>query len=85
MPKPVLSFPTARALPTRCAAGIVFVPALAAAINAEIARANRTTAAGPPTTLSPLDTDTVLEEWRRRRRELPPAPHAPAPHAKEKH
>ena len=43
-----------------------------AAINAEIARANRTTAAGPPTTLSPLDTDTVLEEWRRRRREHAP-------------
>ena len=52
-----------------------------AAINAEIARANRTTAAGPPTTLSPLDTNTVLEEWRRRRA---PSPHAPARHAKEK-
>ena len=52
-----------------------------AAINAEIARANRTTAAGPPTTLSPLDTDTVLEEWRRRRQ---PSPKAPAPHAREK-
>jgi hypothetical protein len=50
-----------------------------AAINAEIARANRTTAAGPPTTLSPLETDTVLEEWRRRRRE-----HTPASHPKEK-
>ena len=52
-----------------------------AAINAEIARANRTTAAGPPTTLSPLDTDTVVEEWRRRRREPPSAPHDPAPDA----
>lgn len=61
-----------------------------AAINAEIARANRTTAAGPPTTLSPLDPDTVLEEWRHRRQEPPPAPHAPAPQApalraKERH
>jgi hypothetical protein len=37
------------------------------AINAEIARANRTTAAGPPTTLAPLDLDQVLTEWRRRR------------------
>jgi len=37
------------------------------AINAEIARANRTTAAGPPTTLAPLDVDDILAEWRRRR------------------
>jgi hypothetical protein len=37
------------------------------AINDQIARANRTTAAGPPTSLSPLDVDTVLAEWRRRR------------------
>ena len=51
-----------------------------AAINSEIARANRTTAVGPPTTLSPLDTDTVLDEWRRRR-----APSPPLSHAKEKH
>jgi hypothetical protein len=36
------------------------------AINAEIARANRTTAAGPPTTLSPLDLYATLAEWRRR-------------------
>jgi hypothetical protein len=36
-------------------------------INAEIARANRTAAAGPPTTLAPLDVDDVLTEWRRRR------------------
>lgn len=35
-------------------------------INAEIARANRTTAAGPPTTLSPLDLYVTLAEWRRR-------------------
>jgi hypothetical protein len=52
-----------------------------AAINAEIARANRTTAAGPPTTLSPLDTETVLEEWRRRRQ---PSANAPASPSKEK-
>jgi hypothetical protein len=51
-----------------------------AAINSEIARANRTTAVGPPTTLSPLDIDTVLDEWRRRR-----APSHPASHAKERH
>jgi DnaJ-like protein len=37
------------------------------AINEQIARANRTTAAGPPTSLSLLDVDTVLAEWRRRR------------------
>jgi Domain of unknown function (DUF1992) len=49
-----------------------------AAINAEIARANRTTAAGPPTTLSPLDPGAVLEEWRRRRR-APPAADPPGP------
>jgi hypothetical protein len=36
-------------------------------MNAEIARANRTTAEGPPTSLSPLDVDVVLAEWRRRR------------------
>jgi len=35
-----------------------------AAINAEIARANRTTAAGPPTTLSPLDAESILVRWR---------------------
>lgn len=35
-------------------------------INAEIARANRTAAAGPPTTLSPLDLYATLAEWRRR-------------------
>jgi DnaJ-like protein len=37
------------------------------AINAEIGRANRTTAEGPPTTLAPLDVDEVIAEWRRRR------------------
>jgi hypothetical protein len=38
------------------------------AINAEIARANRTAAEGPPTDLSPLDVDVVLAEWQSRRR-----------------
>jgi hypothetical protein len=37
------------------------------AINTEIARANRTTMDGPPTNLAKLETDAVLEEWRRRR------------------
>jgi DnaJ-like protein len=40
------------------------------AINAEIARANRTAAEGPPTSLAPLDVDAVLAEWRRRRRDI---------------
>ena len=35
------------------------------ALNAEIARANRSTAGGPPTSLSPLDVDDVLARWRR--------------------
>ncbi len=35
-----------------------------AAINAEISRANRITAEGPPTTLSPLDVEDVLTRWR---------------------
>jgi DnaJ-like protein len=42
-----------------------------AAINAEIARANRTTANGPPTTLSPLDLDDVLARWRSHRSRKP--------------
>ena len=37
------------------------------ALNAEIRRANRATAEGPPTTLSPLDADAVVEAWRRQR------------------
>ena len=35
-----------------------------AAINGEIARANRTAADGPPTTLSPLDAESMLARWR---------------------
>lgn len=34
------------------------------AINGEIARANRTTADGPPTSLAPLDADEVVARWR---------------------
>ena len=45
------------------------VRARVTALNAEIARANRTTAEGPPTTLSPLDIDEVLARWRTRRRD----------------
>ena len=37
------------------------------AINADIARANRMAAQGPPTNLAPLEVDAVLAEWRRRR------------------
>ena len=49
-----------------------------AALNVEIARANRSTAEGPPTTLSPLDAETIVAEWRRR--SAPPAsPGAPEP------
>ena len=48
-----------------------------AAINAEIARANRTAAAGPPTTLSPLDRG-ILEDRAVARRPAagPPGPRA---------
>lgn len=33
-------------------------------INAEIRRANRLAASGPPTTLSPFDVDEVVANWR---------------------
>ena len=46
------------------------------AINAEIARANRTTAAGPPTTLAPLDVEDVVTDWRRRRQHGSRSPQA---------
>jgi len=55
-----------------------------AAINAEIARANRTSAAGPPTTLSPLDPGAVLAEWRRRRERPAADPAGPRNEPKEK-
>jgi hypothetical protein len=41
------------------------------AINADIARANRTTAEGPPTSLGPLDLDDVLTRWRDLRSRAP--------------
>jgi hypothetical protein len=44
-----------------------------AAINRDIALANRTTAAGPPTTLSPLDVDDIVARWRSRRPHDQPA------------
>src|SRR5262249_12353068 len=40
---------------------------LVGALNADIARANRTTIAGPATNLAPLHVDTVAAGWRRRR------------------
>lgn len=43
------------------------VRARVTAINAEIGRANRTAAEGPPTTQAPLDVDEIVAEWRRRR------------------
>jgi hypothetical protein len=47
------------------------IPERVRAINADIARANRTTAQGPPTTLSPLDLDDVLAHWRSLRSQGP--------------
>ena len=38
-----------------------------AALNAEIARVNRSTADGPATSLAPLDPEAIVVEWRRRR------------------
>jgi len=43
---------------------------LVAALNAEIGRANRTTIAGPPTSLAPLQIDVVVAEWKRRRTDV---------------
>jgi DnaJ-like protein len=44
-----------------------------AVINRDIALANRTAAAGPPTTLSPLDVEDVVARWRARRAHDHPA------------
>jgi hypothetical protein len=44
-----------------------------AAINRDIARANHTAAAGPPTTLGLLDVDVVLSQWRSRRSSAAPS------------
>ena len=43
------------------------VRARVAALNAEIARVNRSTAEGPATTLPPLDPEAIVAEWRHRR------------------
>lgn len=37
------------------------------ALNAEIAKANRTVAEGPATNLAPIDVDAAVQEWRCRR------------------
>ena len=39
----------------------------AAALNAEIARVNARVAEGPATRLAPLDTESIVAEWRARR------------------
>ena len=44
-----------------------------AAINRDIALANRTAAAGPPTTLGPLDVEDIVARWRGRRSHDRPA------------
>lgn len=36
-------------------------------LNARIRKVNRTTAAGPPTTVAPVDVEAVLGRWRARR------------------
>jgi hypothetical protein len=38
-----------------------------AALNVEIARVNRSTAEGPPTSLTPLDVEAIVADWRRHR------------------
>ena len=42
------------------------VRARVGALNAEIARLNATAAEGPPTRLSPLDVEAIVERWRLR-------------------
>jgi hypothetical protein len=37
------------------------------ALNARIRKVNRTTVAGPPTTLAPLDVEEAVRRWRARR------------------
>ena len=37
-------------------------------LNGRIRKINRTTVAGPPTTLAPLDVEAVLSRWRAQRR-----------------
>ncbi|HET7876140.1 MAG TPA: DUF1992 domain-containing protein [Methylomirabilota bacterium] len=48
-------------------AGETQVRDLVAGINVEIARVNRSTAEGPPTSLPALDPEAIVAEWRRRR------------------
>jgi hypothetical protein len=43
------------------------VRACVAALNAEIARVNRSAGEGPATSLPPLDPEAVVAEWRHRR------------------
>jgi hypothetical protein len=55
------------------------VRAAVEALNTEIVHADRTAYGGPPSRLLPRDPDTVVAQWRDRRRELePPAPALPA-------
>jgi hypothetical protein len=44
------------------------VRAKVAALNAEIAKINRTTISGPPTSLAKLDVDTIVQRWHQQRR-----------------
>ena len=46
--------------------GITAVRSRVAALNAEIVKVNSRVVEGPPTRLSPLDVDAIVEEWRRR-------------------
>ena len=43
------------------------VRAKVAALNAEIAKINRTTISGPATSLAKLDVDSIVQRWRRQR------------------
>ncbi len=58
-----------------------------AALNAEIAKANATVLEGPPTRLSTLDVDKIVERWRRTRSANPRGspPGSPPPESDAKH
>jgi hypothetical protein len=43
------------------------VHACIAALNLEIAKVNRTTTSGPPTSLGLLDAEVIVRQWRERR------------------
>jgi hypothetical protein len=49
-----------------------------AALNVEIAKVNATVVEGPPTRLSTLDVDKIVERWRRTRLAFAPASQPPA-------